>query len=66
MGAWHYKRLAVSGEERYADKPSKNDESHICDGAGYGFLGVGEFDRLGGRQENSAPLQADGSFDVFN
>lgn len=69
MGAWHFKRLAVSGEDRYADKPSKNDESHICDGAGYGFLGVGEFDRLGGRQDfgkGPASFQADGDFDVFS
>jgi hypothetical protein len=68
MGAWHFKRLAVSGEDRYADKPSKNDESHICDGAGYGFLGVGEFDRLGGRRtdgQGGGSFQADGDFDVF-
>lgn len=64
-GAWHYKRMAVSGEERYADKPNKNDVSHICDGAGYGLLGAGEFLRLGGRQEHdTTPLLADGSFDV--
>lgn len=66
MGAWHYKRLAVSGEDRYVDKPSKNDESHICDGAGYGFLGVGEFDRLGGRSaDHGGYFMADGRFDVF-
>jgi hypothetical protein len=68
MGAWHFKRLAVTGEDRYADKPSKNDESHICDGAGYGFLGVGEFDRLGGRRtdgKGGGSFQADGDFDVF-
>ena len=66
MGAWHFKRLAVSGEDRYADHPSKNDVSHICDGGGYGFLGAGEFDQLGGRSKaSSEPMQADGDFDVF-
>lgn len=67
-GAWHFKRLAVSGDERFADKPSKNDESHICDGAGYGFLGVGEFDKLGGRiaGNTGGSFMADGSFDVFS
>lgn len=66
MGAWHFKRLQVTGEDRYTDKPSKNDVSHICDGAGYGFLGAGEFDRLGGRSEaRGGSFQADGSFDVF-
>lgn len=65
MGAWHYKRMAVSGEERYVDKPNKNDASHICDGAGYGFLGAGEFVRLGGRTENAAiPMDADGDFEI--
>jgi hypothetical protein len=64
-GAWHFKRLAVSGEERFQDKPSKNDESHICDGAGYGLLGAGEFLMLGGRTEHdSTPVLADGDFDI--
>lgn len=67
MGAWHFKRMAVSGEERFQDKPSKNDESHICDGAGYGLLGSGEFARLGGRSSSSSgSTQADGNFDVFS
>lgn len=65
-GAWHFKRLAVGGEERYSDKPSKNDESHACDAGGYGFLGAGEFVRLGGRSESTGgSFQADGDFDVF-
>lgn len=67
MGAWHYKRVQVTGEERYADKPSKNDESHICDGGGYGFLGAGEFAKLGGQHKAwSGSFQADGDFDVFD
>lgn len=63
MGAWHFKRLQISGEERYADVPNKNEHSHICDGAGYGLLGAGEFTRLGGRTEhNETPQDADGDF----
>ncbi len=65
-GAWHFKRVQVTGEDRYAEKPNKTDESHICDGGGYGFLGVGEFDNLGGRNQSSGgSFQADGDFDVF-
>jgi len=67
MGAWHFKRLQVSGEDRYADKPSKNDESHICDGAGYGLLGCGEFHYLGGRTSTAKTpaTTANSDFDVF-
>lgn len=42
-GQWYYKRVRDSGEERYSDKPVKNDHSHPCDAAGYGCLGMGEF-----------------------
>ena len=51
-GAWHYKRVQVTGEERYMDKPSKNDVSHVCDGLSYGLLGAGEYAILGGRGAN--------------
>lgn len=63
-GAWYYKRMQVSGEERYSETPVKNDESHICDGGGYGFLGAGEYDALGARDVlSTVPSQADGDFD---
>ncbi|AGH16020.1 hypothetical protein DVVG_00034 [Dunaliella viridis virus SI2] len=65
MGAWHYRRLAVSGDERYQDVPNKNEVSHICDGAGYGLLGAGEYIKLGGRSESpDTPMMADGDFDL--
>jgi hypothetical protein len=35
-----YQRLAVSGEERYKDKPNKNMASHVHDALGYGCLEV--------------------------
>lgn len=63
QGGWHYKRMAVAGEDRYADKPNKNEVSHICDGAGYGLLGAGEYLRIAGRQAHDAtPQDADGDF----
>lgn len=65
MGAWNYKRMAISGEERFQDTPNKNEFSHICDGAGYGLLGSGEFTRLGGRTaHDTTPMDADGGFDI--
>ncbi len=35
-----YARLAVSGEERYKDKPNKNMSSHPMDGLGYACLEI--------------------------
>lgn len=44
-GAWRYRRLLVSGEDRYTDEPEKNRFSHVCEAAQYLLLGAGE-DRL--------------------
>ncbi len=41
-GGYYYKRVQVSGEERYQDKPVKNKYSHICEGLQYAMLGAGE------------------------
>lgn len=38
MKGYVYSRLAVSGEERYKDKPNKNMYSHPMDALGYGCL----------------------------
>jgi hypothetical protein len=35
-----YARVAVSGEERYKDKPNKNMASHPMDALGYGCLEI--------------------------
>jgi Phage terminase large subunit len=35
-----YKRVAVSGEERYKDKPNKNMASHPMDALGYGCMEI--------------------------
>jgi len=57
QGAWHFRRVAVTGDARYTDKPTKTRESHVCDGCGYGFLGAGEFRALSGR-ERATPIPA--------
>lgn len=41
-GGYAYKRLQVSGDERYHDKPDKNRFSHVCEAGQYMMLGAGE------------------------
>ena len=41
-GGYCYRRLAVSGEERFRDVPDKNAYSHIADALQYAFDGAGE------------------------
>jgi len=45
-GGYKYKRLQVSGEERFVDKPDKNKYSHISDAIQYMFLGAVGGDRV--------------------
>ncbi|MBT4687945.1 MAG: hypothetical protein HOM62_23540 [Rhodospirillaceae bacterium] len=42
VGGFHYKRVKVTGDERYHDKPSKNKYSHPHDALQYLLLGGGE------------------------
>lgn len=39
-GAYKFKRLAVAGDERYADKPDKNEYSHVAEALQYPCLHV--------------------------
>lgn len=41
-GGFHYKRVRVSGEERYHEEPAKNIYSHICESSEYALLSSGE------------------------
>lgn len=41
-GAYCYRRLLVSGEERYRDAPDKNQFSHVAEALQYLMLGAGE------------------------
>jgi len=45
-GVWRFRRLAVSGEDRYTDAPEKSRFSHVCEAAQYLFVGAGEGRRL--------------------
>lgn len=51
-GGYHYKRIQVSGDERYHDKPDKNLYSHVCEAAEYGMLGAGEGKALVRREQS--------------
>ena len=41
-GGYHYQRIKVSGAERFADMPQKDEHSHIADALQYALLGAGE------------------------
>lgn len=41
-GGYKYKRMAVSGQERYMDKPDKGRYSHVADALQYLMVGAGE------------------------
>lgn len=45
-GGYKYKRMAVSGQERYMDKPDKGRYSHVCDALQYLMVGAGEGGRI--------------------
>lgn len=54
-GKFRLKRLKVVGDERYEDKPDKNDWSHPCEALEYGLLGGGENPRV---MKGNIPTQA--------
>ena len=41
-GGYHYRRIQVSGEERYHDEAVKDMNSHVAEAAQYMLLGAGE------------------------
>lgn len=41
-GGYRFKRMQISGDERYHDRPDKNRHSHIADALQYGLMGTGE------------------------
>jgi len=41
-GGYHFRRLAVAGDERFRYVPQKNAYSHPCEAGQYLFLGAGE------------------------
>ena len=64
-GGYHYRRLQVSGTERFDMSPNKNKFSHVHDALQYLLCGGGESRAiLGGAQQK--PRQARVDFDVFS
>ena len=45
-GEYCFRRIQVSGEERYKDNPDKGPTSHICEALHYGLMGAGEGEAL--------------------
>lgn len=45
-GAYMFKRVQVSGEDRWRDTPVKDATSHVCEALHYGLLGKGLGDQL--------------------
>jgi hypothetical protein len=41
-GGYNYRRVQVSGEERYRDQPDKGQYSHVCEAGQYMLVGAGE------------------------
>lgn len=46
MGGYCYRRVQVTGQERYADMPDKGKLSHVAESLQYGILGAGEHKEL--------------------
>lgn len=65
-GGYCYKRLQVSGSERYDDRPDKNKYSHVHDALQYALCGGGESRKLlVGDTANTKPVVARKSFDIM-
>lgn len=65
-GGYRYKRVQVAGDERFHDKPDKNQYSHVCDAQQYQMLGGGEGIALvTPHQAHTAPIQVDNHFSIF-
>ncbi len=65
-GGYHYKRVQISGGERYRDTPNKNDHSHVGDAYMYLVLGGGEHKQLTrGHNPKFKQAVANTDFDIF-
>lgn len=45
-GAYQFRRVQVSGEYKYHDKPVKDRTSHVCEAIQYAVLGGGEGENI--------------------
>lgn len=56
-GGYNYKRIQVSGDERYRDVPDKGKYSHVCEAGQYMLMGAGEARTLVKRDRGNAPRE---------
>ncbi|MGE4292680.1 MAG: hypothetical protein AB7E32_10775 [Desulfovibrio sp.] len=64
-GAYRYRRVEITGEERYRDEPDKNRYSHVCDAAQYLMIGAGEGRAVLGREAATRPVRTENDYDPF-
>lgn len=64
-GGYHYRRLQVSGAEKFEEKPDKNRFSHVHDALQYMMLGGGEGREMLGQGNHKVVTNAKRKFDVF-
>lgn len=66
-GGYSYKRIQVTGDERFHDKPDKNQYSHVAEAAQYLMLGAGEGRAIlkHHRPGPQKPIQVDQGWSVF-
>ena len=57
-GGYKYRRMQVSGDEKFVDKPDKNMYSHVAESQQYLLLGAGESRSLISRAENVTKFRA--------
>ncbi len=70
QGAYCYRRLRVTGDERYTDKPDKNKFSHPHDALQYLLSGAGEGRAVLGKERRarraaSRPTRANSRYDLM-
>lgn len=63
---YHYRRLRVSGTERFQDMPDKNRFSHVHDALQYMMLGAGEGRSLMRPGEQQRAVVKEKNWDVFS
>lgn len=64
-GGYHYRRMQVSGAERYDMSPNKNKFSHVHDALQYALCGGGESRSLTIGAGPQRPVNAKGNYDVL-
>lgn len=45
-GKYQFRRVQVTGQDKFHDKPDKGPESHVCEALHYGLMGAGESETL--------------------